>query len=221
MPCQGPGVHALDPDDPVIPEVIVERHARPPVRRDPGSLLDDEPFHPGAPGLDVLVIDPVVADEGIRHGDELSLVRGIRQDLLVARHGRVKDDLTDGLTLGAEGEAFENPAVSESQDRRSHPRPLPFHRPPPLKTPSCWTIRPPTTVIQTKPRRIQPPNGLFRLLEAKRVGSTSCSLSRSRMTRSPSAPLPRCPPGRFRIRAGPTVKRAISVGRSSTPPWTR
>jgi hypothetical protein len=57
------GVDSLDADDPVLAQVGVERDPRAPARGVGTGFLDDEPAEPGAARLDVLQVDPVVADE--------------------------------------------------------------------------------------------------------------------------------------------------------------
>src|SRR4029453_1923998 len=109
-------VDALDAGDVVARQVVAERLLRPPARRGLAVLAPDEASHPGLPRLDVLAVDADVPDLGIRHRDELPLVRGVGQDLLVARHAGVEDELAGRLGRGAERLAVEDRAVGECED---------------------------------------------------------------------------------------------------------
>ena len=148
------GVDGLDADDSVAAQVRLEAQPAAPARRDRGGLLDDEAVHQGPPGLDVFRVQPVVADERVGHGHDLAAVRGIGEDLLVAGHGRVEDDLAGGLADGAQRLTAEDTAVAQDEKRRCH---------------RC-TIFPPTMVIHGPPRSGQPPKGVLRLRDRKRAG---------------------------------------------------
>jgi len=50
----------------------------------------NEPGHVGPPGFDVLVVDTIIADERVSHGDDLALVGGVREDFLVTGHGSIE-----------------------------------------------------------------------------------------------------------------------------------
>ena len=68
------------------------------------SFLDDEARDHAAGGVSTSCrIDAVVADERVGHRDDLPLVGRIGEDLLVAGHRGVEDDLARGLAAGAEG----------------------------------------------------------------------------------------------------------------------
>lgn len=83
----------------------------------PGQVADDERLRPGAGGFVVLVIDAVVADEGIAHHNALSGVGGVGQDLLIAGHGGVEHHLADPLLTGADAAAREGHTVFQDQGR--------------------------------------------------------------------------------------------------------
>jgi hypothetical protein len=51
----------------------------------------------------------------VREGDDLPAVRGIGQDLLVAREAGVEDDFASGFTPGAERSPLEDPTIFEDQ----------------------------------------------------------------------------------------------------------
>ena len=61
------------------------------------SLAHDEAGDLGARRLDVLAVDAVVADVGVRHRDDLAGVGGVGQHLLVAAERGVEDHLAGGL----------------------------------------------------------------------------------------------------------------------------
>src|SRR6185503_15006466 len=189
-------------------------------------LAHDEAAYPGLPRLDVLAIHADVPDLGIGHGDELPVVRWVRQDLLIARHAGVEDELADGLARGAEGLAVEDRAVGECQDCGT-----PAHagvassaaaeRSGAAGARSSCTSRPPTSTATARPETSHPSNGVFRPLERKLRASTRQRRAGSTSVRSAAAPAASVPAGRRRTRAGPTVMRATIVGRSATPSATR
>jgi hypothetical protein len=69
-------------------------------------------------GLGVGGGDPVVADLHGGQRDDLSEVRRIGQDFLIARHGRVEDALTGDGGVGAEGATTEYRPVFQGEDCR-------------------------------------------------------------------------------------------------------
>ena len=109
------GVHAVDGDDPVTVEPVLEGLGGAVVRRHRGELLHDEGLRPAPGGLHVLVGDAVVADERIGHHDPLARVGGVREDLLVAGHGRVEDEVTADLTARADGTALDDQSVLQRE----------------------------------------------------------------------------------------------------------
>src|SRR2546422_7300051 len=90
----------------------VEAQRRAKVRSDRRALADDEPVHPRLPRLDILSVDPAVADQRVRHRHDLPAVRRICQDLLVTRHRGVEDHLAPGLAERAEGLPPEDPPIA-------------------------------------------------------------------------------------------------------------
>src|SRR2546422_6830195 len=50
----------------------VEAQRRAKVRSDRRALADDEPVHPRLPRLDILSVDPAVADQRVRHRHDRS-----------------------------------------------------------------------------------------------------------------------------------------------------
>src|SRR5262249_14356252 len=109
-----------------------------------------------------------------------------------------------GLAYGSECPASERAPVAQ-------------HEPGGLHLAAAFLIAPPTMVIHGPPRSCQPPNGVLRLLEWNRDGSTVVSASRSRMVTSPGAPTESVPPRRLSRRAGSRLHRAIKVAGGSGP----
>ena len=67
-------------------------------------------------GFDVFRVDAVVADVGIGKGDDLLAVARVCQDFLVAGHGRVEHDLSDGRANRSNGISNKHRAVCERQN---------------------------------------------------------------------------------------------------------
>src|SRR5690606_22441911 len=57
-----------------------------------------------------------VADMGIGQRNDLACVGGIGEDLLITGHGCIEHDLTDTVTVGADGLTVENAAVGEGEN---------------------------------------------------------------------------------------------------------
>src|SRR5688500_16756946 len=118
------------------------------------------------------------------HRDDLSRVRRIADDLLVARHGRVEDGLAECLPHRAEGVSAEDRAVLEREQRRGALPHLWRHR---CAFPSATTRSPRYSVWITRPRRVVPRKALFRLFDVK-GGSTTHSAPGSNATRVAGRP---------------------------------
>src|SRR5688572_495709 len=98
MPDESTRVELLDTDDVVFTKIILKRGGRAKVRRDAARLADNKSLDPRAARLDILEVYAVVTDERIGHADDLPGIARVGQDLLVARHRRVKDHLAKCLT---------------------------------------------------------------------------------------------------------------------------
>ncbi len=92
---QRAGVDPLDADDPVGGEVVGEADLAAPVARRLAEFFDDEAADVGLVGFGIELVDPVVADQRVGHGDDLAAVGGIGEHLLVAGHRGVEADLTE------------------------------------------------------------------------------------------------------------------------------
>src|SRR5262249_26728580 len=191
----------------------------PPGRRHLAVLAHDEPAHEGAARLDVLAVHSDVADLGVGHHHELALVRRVREDLLVAGHARVEDELADRLADGPEGTAAEDGAVGEREDGLAL-RHQDATRSVGVAGRSSYTSRPPTSTETTRPTRSQPSNGVFRPFDRKARADTFQRRSESTRVTSAAAPTASVPAGSPRSRAGPALVRDTSAGRSRTPSGT-
>ncbi len=117
VPHEPPRVDALQTDDAVGPQVLIERPAASPVARMRAVLLDHEPAYKRPAALHVLVVRAVVADQRIGHRHDLLVVRRIGEDLLVAGHGRVEHDLAHAGARRPKGPALEAGPVFQQQNR--------------------------------------------------------------------------------------------------------
>src|SRR5215204_3506522 len=115
MSCQGAGVDAGDSGDTVAFEIGVDRADGAPVARVVAAFADDETGDPRAAGFVVVIVDAVVADEGVGHADDLATEGGVGADLLIPGHGGGEDGLAFTDAPGAEPETAEDAAVGESE----------------------------------------------------------------------------------------------------------
>ena len=96
---QGTRVDVLDADDRIRLQIILQRHRRAKVRNDPARLADDKALDPRPTRFDIFGVRAVVADERVRHTDDLPRVAWVGQDLLIAGHRGVKDHLAKCLAV--------------------------------------------------------------------------------------------------------------------------
>jgi hypothetical protein len=71
--------------------------------------------------LDVLVVNADVANMWKGEGNDLAGIRGIGQNLLIARHRGIETNLTDGAAFGAQAPPGNNRSIgkNEARSRRS------------------------------------------------------------------------------------------------------
>ena len=115
---QSPRVDFPNARDSMTLQVIMQGFFRPPIARCLGQFLDDKTPHLRPPGLFIEHIDAVVANMRIRHGHDLSKVRGIGQHLLVSAHGRVEAHFSRHRGHGTKCLPAKNPPVFKCQNRR-------------------------------------------------------------------------------------------------------
>ena len=114
---QCPGIHALDAGNVVLFQIAVQCVLTAEITPLGRQMADNKGLHPRAAGLVVLVVDAVIANEGIGHHHALSSIGGVGQDLLIAGHGGVEHHLADPLLAGADAAAREGHAVFQDQGR--------------------------------------------------------------------------------------------------------
>src|SRR5690606_6635666 len=119
------GVDPADADHALRLELVVETALGTPARGAARGLAHDVSRDPDPARLGVLVVDARVTDVRGGHDDDLAVVRGVREGLLVAGHAGVEDDLAEGLTEGAVGASGERPPVLEDEYCCAHPASFP------------------------------------------------------------------------------------------------
>ena len=112
---QGAGVDALDAGDVVPLQVRSKVAAGAKVARNAVELADNEALHLRMGRLFIFRVDAVVADQRISHGDDLSLVGRIGQDLLVAGHAGVENDFAEGFVVRSKAAAGEDCSIFQSE----------------------------------------------------------------------------------------------------------
>ncbi len=111
----GTGVHALDADDALLHEFVIEAAFGAPVGGAAGGVAHDVPGHPDAAGLSVFAVDAGVADVRRSLDHQLPRVGGVGDGLLVAGHAGGEDGLAQGGSLGSVAAAAEHAAVFEHE----------------------------------------------------------------------------------------------------------
>ncbi len=114
-PGQPPRVDVGDRRNAVLLQVRAKVVLRAPARMQPRQVADHQPGGVDLRGLVVLPVHAGVADVRVGQGDDLAAVRGIGEDLLVAGHRRIEDDLPDRGSGGADGAAAEHRSVGENE----------------------------------------------------------------------------------------------------------
>src|SRR5205807_1882875 len=198
-----------------------------------GQVPGDEAGDVGPGTLGVDAVEPVVADVGVGHGDDLAPVRRVGEDFLVPGHPGVEDDLPGReRPLRAEAGALERGAVLQHQQGVAQARaPVVAPRGPPVLAPrgprpgeavKTWPSRPTTrpwnTVSRTRPVSSLPSQGQLRERLANLWGSTVHRAPGSKTTRFAHPPATTGPPwpSRPRMRAG-----AVDIRRTMSPSVSR
>src|SRR5262245_18810425 len=112
MARQCPRIKPFDADDSCGLHVVLESKPAAPVARELTGFLDHKPFGPDTCRLDIFWSDPIVADVRTGHRNDLPLIRGIGQNLLVSGHGSIKYDFANRLAFVAERASFKYRPVS-------------------------------------------------------------------------------------------------------------
>ena len=113
---QGARVDPFDTDDSMALHVFMERLVRAPVAGLERILFNDKPFHERLPGFDILRIHADVTYLWIRHRNELTLVRRVRENFLVAGHTGIENHFAHRLAFGSKGKPLVIPAIGERED---------------------------------------------------------------------------------------------------------
>ena len=92
---------------------IAQARGRPPVAVEIKILANDKAGNLRFGRFNVVKIDTVVSDERIGHRHDLSRVRRVGEDLLVAGDTRIENNLAGNFSFGAEIFAGENCSVLE------------------------------------------------------------------------------------------------------------
>jgi len=111
-------VDAGDRDNLAALEELRQRLVRAPVARDGRQIADHEAGGIHLRGLQILWRRAGVAD--VRHGerDDLSRVRRVSENFLIAREGGVENDFACGVALGSDRLAAEDRSVGQREHRR-------------------------------------------------------------------------------------------------------
>ena len=107
------GINTLNAHDVMLAHIGGQTLLRPPVAGPLPVFLDHKAFHKGLAGFDIFGIDPDIADLGIGHGNDLTLIGGIGENLLIAGQRGVEDDLADRFSLSAESAPLEDRPIGE------------------------------------------------------------------------------------------------------------
>jgi hypothetical protein len=91
----------------VIDQIVRERFISTPIAENGAILFDDEPFYLRSLGFDILLVDSIVSNKGIGHGDDLTFVGRIGEDLLVAGHAGIKNNFSCLFTQKPERPSLE------------------------------------------------------------------------------------------------------------------
>src|SRR3989475_13098344 len=98
--------------------------------RDGTGLLHHEPGRLDRLGLHRLRIDAVVTNEGVRHHEDLAVVRWIGEGLRVARHVGIEDEFAEDLPARAKKRPSDGGSVLEDEASFHPLDPPPISRPP-------------------------------------------------------------------------------------------
>ena len=108
-------IDAVDACNAVLGEVVAQLPAAAEIARPSAGFPDHQPREPDPRGFLVLAVDPVVADVRLGQQNGLTPVRGIGEDLLVAGHRCVEDQLAGRFLSGAKTATVQDGAVFEHQ----------------------------------------------------------------------------------------------------------
>jgi hypothetical protein len=113
---QSPSIDPFDGDDLMPNQIFGQGTFGSKVAEDAAIFPDHEAGNLRLPGLDVFRVDPDVSDHWVSHGDDLTAVTRVGQDLLVPGDGRVENHFAIPFTIGADRYSFINGAVFQGQE---------------------------------------------------------------------------------------------------------
>ena len=116
MPGQGPGVDLAEADNAGVTQIVLQLAAGAPAGSSSSRFAYDVAGNPDTVRLGVLVVDPGVTDVWRGLHDDLAVVGGIGQCLLVPGHTGGEDDLSNGAPLSPVAAAPQGPAVLQYEE---------------------------------------------------------------------------------------------------------
>ena len=119
-PHQRAGIDSRDAHDAAGGQVVVQPAIRAEIAGHAAEVANHEAGQVGTAALDVFDIDPVVADFRIRHGDDLTAIAGVGQNLLIPGHRGIEANLAVDFSRGSKCGAAEHGAVFKGQFRNAH-----------------------------------------------------------------------------------------------------
>ena len=120
------GVDSGDAGNPVESEELIDGPAVVHGRGLLAVLPHDKSTGVDGPGLEVLLCDSIVPDQGVCHDEDLSLVGRVRETLLISAHSGSKNNFPDCVDLFAEQFTFVCGPIFEDQVSACHRRILRF-----------------------------------------------------------------------------------------------
>src|SRR3984885_11638102 len=97
-------------------QVLFGHLLRAPIRTHLRKLAYDEPFNPGTRSFVVFLVGAVVADLRVGQDNDLSRIRWVGEDFMVAGDGSIKNDFAVAFAFGAVAFASEDSPVFQRKD---------------------------------------------------------------------------------------------------------
>ena len=106
------------PSSPILPESSrndFKLCLHPPVAGIGLIFFNNKTFQMNARRFHVLVINAVIADQRIRHGDDLTFIGGIGNHFLITGHACIEDDFPQCFACARKGKTLKDTAVFQDQ----------------------------------------------------------------------------------------------------------
>ena len=113
---QATSVDASNAGNAGLLKAVSKRLLRAPVGGAGRQVLDDQAGGVNRPGFDVFGIQAGITNMRISQKDDLLAVTLVSQDLLIARHRCVENNLTDSGNRRSDRDPAENSSISQRQD---------------------------------------------------------------------------------------------------------